>query len=784
MDKDLIEQIAKQYPWVTEDTLGMILAATGKSQAKKAALAMVVNKQKNGDIKLDALLEKIENEVEADVKDAKDQYKNILNVTKKSGTSAIGAKSIGDLYSIATDTSLLDAADELAMAIPVENAIAKQFGAKIAGIVKRINGVRIVVAGVALMVRAALAKEQEMRDVLDFGLGSENTNWIQNYKNLSKELGGEMDKFTEIISEAVPVMASLENSALAGTYGLTAYISKAERANKLAGTGDFGYTMEQFSKRIADEAIIFAKLGEITSTEDLNNRQFSEALKSSEDIAIYLASELGIQRDEIIENRKEFFTNIDFVSAWQQSSADIVSMYGQEGAQQLRNNYEAAIATMRELGIPPDVVDELTQSGNRAIRDIDQNTSILDNLSKEQKELFLTRMGPEGLSLLNEFDAILGGEKIDTAEVRARIAGRIKDLRDKGTILRDGTAASESAAAVLTSTMGITDEVFAVYAALTEKTEADFLEQRRKVEVTDDVIDQADNLNTATRIIDKATDFHLSLATSVGELTAGLSDVVNDAMQFVFGEGSAPTDAEVAAETAARSVLNLNPVRLSTGTGMFNNMSERSMMAMDYFISQGLTREQSAGLVGNLMVESYDHLDHTAVGDGGQAYGIAQWHPPRQADFAAWAGKSIKQSTFMEQLQFIMHELNNKEIKAGQALREAKTAAEAAGIVQSEYERPRNKNIPQPRRINSARQIDQAFITNMANISGEGSQFLEYPEQEKLRALIQTKSHIENGLVRLSTETARLEEIARIDAEISAIQERVNERVKRMEETE
>lgn len=782
MNKDLIEQIAKQYPWVTEETLGMIMAATGKSQAKKAALAMVVNKQKNGDIKLDALLDKIENEIEADVKDAKNQYKNILNVTKKSSTSAIGAKSIGDLYSIATDTSLLDAADELAMAIPVENTIAKRFGAKIAGVVKGITRAQLIVAGVAMMVRAAMAKEKELRDVLDFGLGSENTNWIQNYKNLSKELGGEMDTFTDIISEAIPLMAGLENSALGGAYGLTAYISKAERANKEAGTGDFGYTMEQFSKRIADEAIIFAKLGEITSTEDLNNRQFSEALKSSEDIAMYLASELAIQRSEIIENRKEFFTNIDFVSAWQQSTGDIISMYGEEGARQLRDNYEAAIATMRELGLPQEEIDALQQAGNRAIRDIDQNTSILDNLSKEQKELFLTRLGPEGLSFLNEFDAILGGEQVSTAEVRARIAGRIKDLRDRGTILRDGSAASEAAATFLTSTMGITDEVLNVYSALTTRTEADRTEQQRQVEVTDTVIDSADSLNTATRIIDKATDMHLSIATSIGEFTSFMGETFNDISQSVLGDGPAPTDAEAQAETERRSTINLNPTPISTGTGMFNNTSTRAMMAMDYFVSQGLTREQSAGLVGNLMVESYDHLDHTAVGDGGRAYGIAQWHAPRQADFQAWAGKSIRESTFMEQLQFIMHELDNKESRAGNALRQATSASEAARVVQSLYERSAGYHIPS--RVNKARQMDEAFLINMAPVSGEGSRLLEYPEQEKLRALIQTKSHIESGLVRLSDETSRLEEIARIDAEISEIQTRVNERVKRLEETE
>ena len=45
--------------------------------------------------------------------------------------------------------------------------------------------------------------------------------------------------------------------------------------------------------------------------------------------------------------------------------------------------------------------------------------------------------------------------------------------------------------------------------------------------------------------------------------------------------------------------------------------------AMNYFMSQGLTKEQSAGIVGNLMQESTAGLDPNA--DNGSHHGIAQW---------------------------------------------------------------------------------------------------------------------------------------------------------------
>lgn len=107
--------------------------------------------------------------------------------------------------------------------------------------------------------------------------------------------------------------------------------------------------------------------------------------------------------------------------------------------------------------------------------------------------------------------------------------------------------------------------------------------------------------------------------------------------------------------------------------------------AQAFFESKGWTREQAAGIVGNLVVES--GLQTDIVGDGGQAYGIAQWHPPRQATFRQVYGKDIRQSSFREQLEYVNWELNNSEKAAGNALRGATTAADAAAIVDSQYER-------------------------------------------------------------------------------------------------
>ena len=111
--------------------------------------------------------------------------------------------------------------------------------------------------------------------------------------------------------------------------------------------------------------------------------------------------------------------------------------------------------------------------------------------------------------------------------------------------------------------------------------------------------------------------------------------------------------------------------------------------AVKFFEDRGWTRAQAIGLTANPLHES--GLDPVAEGDNGKAFGVAQWHPDRQANFEQWAGHSIRTSTLDEQLAFMNHELRNgTEQRAGAALEMARTPEEAASVVSRLYERPAN----------------------------------------------------------------------------------------------
>lgn len=110
---------------------------------------------------------------------------------------------------------------------------------------------------------------------------------------------------------------------------------------------------------------------------------------------------------------------------------------------------------------------------------------------------------------------------------------------------------------------------------------------------------------------------------------------------------------------------------------------------IDQLVELGWSDAQATGIAANLQAESNFRPD--AVGDGGKAYGIAQWHPDRQADFESAFGKPIQGSTLAEQVAFIDYELRQgKEQAAGKRLLAANSAGDAAGIVSQFYERPRD----------------------------------------------------------------------------------------------
>jgi phosphotransferase system HPr-like phosphotransfer protein len=106
-----------------------------------------------------------------------------------------------------------------------------------------------------------------------------------------------------------------------------------------------------------------------------------------------------------------------------------------------------------------------------------------------------------------------------------------------------------------------------------------------------------------------------------------------------------------------------------------------------FFKQKGLTVSQSAGIAGNIAVES--EFNPTAIGDNGTSYGLAQWHLDRWENLKQWCSKNgYEPSSISGQLEFLWWELQNYESSALSDLKRQTNPADAAESFASKFERP------------------------------------------------------------------------------------------------
>lgn len=115
--------------------------------------------------------------------------------------------------------------------------------------------------------------------------------------------------------------------------------------------------------------------------------------------------------------------------------------------------------------------------------------------------------------------------------------------------------------------------------------------------------------------------------------------------------------------------------------GKINKVNPNAVRALNYFMNKGLTREQSAGIVGNLMVES--SMNTKALNPYSGAYGIAQWLGSRKTALFNKYGNS---PTLDQQLDFIWHELNSSHSRGLRMLKQSNNPSDAAANAFGFYE--------------------------------------------------------------------------------------------------
>lgn len=200
-------------------------------------------------------------------------------------------------------------------------------------------------------------------------------------------------------------------------------------------------------------------------------------------------------------------------------------------------------------------------------------------------------------------------------------------------------------------------------------------------------------------VIAKVTSEVIALAAALARVATALAGIASTvtatgmlgALRFLGIGAAAATYSGSLNEGEAADLERRTGFGPSEGSKTPSTAGTGAAAVISSLMAKGWSKEQAAGLAANFERES--KFDPSAVGDNGQAYGIGQWHPDRQAAFKAKYGKDIRGSSLEEQIAFADYELRKgNEQAAGERLRNAKTASEAGDIASRYYERPAQAN--------------------------------------------------------------------------------------------
>ena len=236
---------------------------------------------------------------------------------------------------------------------------------------------------------------------------------------------------------------------------------------------------------------------------------------------------------------------------------------------------------------------------------------------------------------------------------------------------------------------------------------------------------------------------------TLGKITSWLSEFANRSIEGIIG-GNFNNDWESFWANLGTDSDDSGDDSDSDNTTLDGSDNETKIW--NYFKKKGLSDAQVAGIMGNMQLES--GFDPEAVNSSSGAYGIAQWLGSRKTALESFAKeKGTKSSDLQTQLDYYWHELETSESATYTALKQSKTAEEAATVIQDKFERCgdgtsqrqqftkdiyskyhksggsgngriNNKNINTVKggsgKVNNSTKIEERMFTNLENPHGTG----------------------------------------------------------------
>lgn len=157
----------------------------------------------------------------------------------------------------------------------------------------------------------------------------------------------------------------------------------------------------------------------------------------------------------------------------------------------------------------------------------------------------------------------------------------------------------------------------------------------------------------------------------------------------IGGQGTDPAQAPGGGQSVGSILSNLFGIATGSASGMNTTAIGAQLMA-DLQSTFGLTKEQAAGIVGNLHWESagFSAFYQNGITPGAGGVGYAQWDGSRRKAFLNYAQATGQDpQSYGANFGYLVQELQGPEAYALQAVRATSSAADAAVAFEQTFER-------------------------------------------------------------------------------------------------
>jgi hypothetical protein len=298
----------------------------------------------------------------------------------------------------------------------------------VATAVGKVAGMGAVAATGIAVVYGKLLTEQEKytRALIDYGSVAGDLDMYTRLRGSIRSLGMGFKEFGEITAATKPLMVSATGDVLDGQIAMSEFIRSIDSDKTF---NDFGMTVQEQSRVLAQEAQTLYELGEIEEFNAFTKKRVMGSFEAVNKLAMFAGSSLGTTRLEALRLREEARSNVDFQMALFQNQETIKEKFGEDAAKNIDDS-NSFLAILNEATFGTEFAEEFKRNVAATVGDFEFDTSAANNIPKEMMEKMMA-IGPEVASAYIKLveDTSQGniGSEAEATERQRTFAKMIKD---------------------------------------------------------------------------------------------------------------------------------------------------------------------------------------------------------------------------------------------------------------------------------------------------------------------------------------------------------------------